>query len=103
MCTGKWLTRRQVLLLRAQQGIPVSEYGVLFDMIRVPEWAFEAAGQEMSGIGQDAAYHPGLYLTPTQRESVEALIQELPKFRLKAVSTDCSECPILDSSASRQK
>lgn len=29
-----------------------------------------------------------------QREAVEALIQELPKFRLKAVPTDCSECPI---------
>jgi hypothetical protein len=25
---------------------------------------------------------------------VEALIEELPKFRLKAVPTDCSECPI---------
>ncbi|KAF2314691.1 hypothetical protein GH714_030037 [Hevea brasiliensis] len=68
---------------------------VLVDMIRVPDWAFEAAGQEMRGMGQDAAaYHPGLYLTPTQREAVEALIQELPKFRLKAVPTDCSECPI---------
>ncbi|KAM7479914.1 hypothetical protein LguiA_028127 [Lonicera macranthoides] len=95
MSMGKWLTRRQAHLLRAQQGIPISEYGVLVDMIRVPEWAFEAAGQEMRGIGQDAAaYHPGLYLTPTQREAVEALIQELPKFRLKAVPTDCSECPI---------
>lgn len=29
-----------------------------------------------------------------QREAVEALIQDLPKFRLKAVPTDCSECPI---------
>lgn len=29
-----------------------------------------------------------------QTEAVEALIQELPKFRLKAVPTDCSECPI---------
>lgn len=29
-----------------------------------------------------------------QREAVEALIQELPKFSLKAVPTDCSECPI---------
>jgi hypothetical protein len=29
-----------------------------------------------------------------QKEAVEALIQELPKFRLKAVPTDCSECPI---------
>ncbi|KAJ4828063.1 hypothetical protein Tsubulata_020834 [Turnera subulata] len=29
-----------------------------------------------------------------QREAVEALIQELPKFMLKAVPTDCSECPI---------
>ena len=37
------------------------------DMVRVPDWAFEAAGQEMRGMGQDAAnYHPGLYLTPTQ-------------------------------------
>ncbi|XP_031277776.1 E3 ubiquitin-protein ligase SIS3-like isoform X3 [Pistacia vera] len=95
MSMGKWLTRRQAHLLRAQQGIPVSEYGVLVDMIRVPDWAFEAAGQEMRGIGQDAAaYHPGLYLTAAQREAVEALIQELPKFRLKAVPTDCSECPI---------
>ncbi|WOG95288.1 hypothetical protein DCAR_0414600 [Daucus carota subsp. sativus] len=96
MSIGKWITRRQAHLLRgAQQGIPISQFGVLVDMIRVPDWAFEAAGQEMRGMGQDtAAYHPGLYLTPTQREAVEALIQELPKFRLKAVPTDCSECPI---------
>lgn len=91
---GKWLTRRQALLQRAQQGIPISEYGVLVDMIRVPDWAFEAAGQEMRGMGQDTAYHPGVYLTTTQREAVEALIQELPKFRMKAVPIDCSECPI---------
>ncbi|KAM6569944.1 hypothetical protein CsatB_017929 [Cannabis sativa] len=95
MSFGKWLTRRQAHLLRAQQGIPISEYGVLVDMVRVPDWAFEAAGQETRGMGQDVAtYHPGLYLTPAQREAVEALIQELPKFRLKAVPTDCSECPI---------
>ncbi|GJR41595.1 E3 ubiquitin protein ligase SIS3-like protein isoform X3 [Tanacetum coccineum] len=69
---------------------------VLVDMVRVPNWAFEtAAGQEMRGMGQDtASYHPGLYLTEPQREAVEALIQELPKFMLKAVPTDCSECPI---------
>lgn len=37
------------------------------DMVRVPDWAFEAAGQEMRGMGQDtASYHPGLYLTPAQ-------------------------------------
>ncbi|KAF5206915.1 E3 ubiquitin-protein ligase sis3 [Thalictrum thalictroides] len=95
LCTGKWLTRREAHLQRAQQGIPVSEYGVLVDMVRVPDWAFEAAGQEMRVMGQDAAvYHPGLYLTTAQREAVEALIQELPKFRLKAVPSDCSECPI---------
>lgn len=36
-------------------------------MIRVPDWAFEAAGQETRGMGQDAGtYHPGLYLTPAQ-------------------------------------
>lgn len=36
-------------------------------MVRVPDWAFEAAGQEMRGMGQDtASYHPGLYLTPAQ-------------------------------------
>ncbi|PSR95867.1 E3 ubiquitin-protein like [Actinidia chinensis var. chinensis] len=95
MSTGKWVSRRQAHLLRAQQGIPISEYGVLVDMVLVPEWAFEAAGQEMRGMGQEAAaFQPGLYLTPAQREAVEALIQELPKFRLKAVPTDCSECPI---------
>ncbi|KAM3318936.1 E3 ubiquitin-protein ligase SIS3 [Capsicum chacoense] len=93
--TGKWLARRQAHLLRAQQGIPISEFGVLVDMIRVPDWAFEAAGQEMRGMGQDAtSYHPGLYLSHAQREAVEALIQELPMFRMKAVPTDCSECPI---------
>ncbi|KAL6502331.1 hypothetical protein OROHE_024609 [Orobanche hederae] len=27
LCPGKWLARRQVHQLRAQQGIPVSEYG----------------------------------------------------------------------------
>lgn len=44
---------------------------VLVDMIRVPDWAFEAAGQEMRGMGQDAAaYHPGLYLTPTQVSAI---------------------------------
>ncbi|CAA0820903.1 E3 ubiquitin-protein ligase SIS3 [Striga hermonthica] len=95
LSSGKWLTRRQAHQLRAQQGIPVSEYGVVVDMVRVPDWAIEAAGQEMRVMGQDAAaYHPGLYLTPAQREAVEALIQELPKFMMKAVPTDCSECPI---------
>ncbi|KAK4402387.1 E3 ubiquitin-protein ligase SIS3 [Sesamum angolense] len=103
ICIRKWLIRRQAHQLRAQQGIPVSEYGVFVDLVRVPDWAFEAAGQEMRGMGLDAAqYQPGLYLTPTQlrtlsihaEEAVEALIQELPKFRLKAVPTDCSECPI---------
>ncbi|CAN0890273.1 E3 ubiquitin-protein ligase SIS3 [Linum grandiflorum] len=95
MCLQKWYARRQALVARAQHGVPISEYGVLVDMILVPDWAFEAAGQEMRVMGQDTnAYHPGLYLTPTQREAVEALIQELPKFRLKAVPTDCSECPI---------
>ncbi|XP_060170420.1 E3 ubiquitin-protein ligase SIS3-like [Lycium barbarum] len=92
---GKWLTRRQAHSLRAQQGIPTSEFGVLVDMIRVPDWTFAAAGQEMRAMGPDAtSYHPGLYLTQAQTEAVEALIQELPKFRLKAVPTDCSECPI---------
>ncbi|XP_009632028.1 E3 ubiquitin-protein ligase SIS3-like [Nicotiana tomentosiformis] len=59
-------------------------------MIRVPDWTFEATGPEMRGMGQDAAsFHPGLYLSQAQ-----ALIQELPIFRMKAVPTDCSECPI---------
>ncbi|XP_028056546.1 E3 ubiquitin-protein ligase SIS3-like [Camellia sinensis] len=61
-----WLKRRRAHLLRAQQGIPVSEYGVLVDMIQVLDWAFEAASQEMRGMCQEAAYQPGLYLTATQ-------------------------------------
>ncbi|KAH1254920.1 E3 ubiquitin-protein ligase SIS3 [Glycine max] len=89
-----WLKRRQARMLGAQEGIPVSAFGVLVEMIRVPDWAFEAAGQETRSMAQDAAYHPGLYLTPAQREAVEALIQELPSFRLTAVPTNCSECLI---------
>ncbi|MQL81807.1 hypothetical protein Taro_014249 [Colocasia esculenta] len=77
-----------------EDGGGAKDGNVFVDMVRVPDWAFEAAGQELRGMGQDTAYHPGLYLTATQREAVEALIQELPKFRLKAVPTDCSECPI---------
>ncbi|XP_027368479.1 E3 ubiquitin-protein ligase SIS3-like isoform X2 [Abrus precatorius] len=94
MSIGKWLKRRQAHSLGAREGIPVSAYGVLVEMIRVPDWAFEAAGQETRSIGQDTTYHPGLYLTPAQREAVEALIQELPEFRLNAVPTNCSECLI---------
>ncbi|XP_044955283.1 uncharacterized protein LOC123405797 [Hordeum vulgare subsp. vulgare] len=94
VAVGKWLNRRHALQLRAQHGIPVCEYGVLVYMIRVLDWAFEAVSLELRGMGQDTAYHPALYLTTTQREAVEALIQELPKFMLKAVPTDCSECPI---------
>ncbi|PIA40529.1 hypothetical protein AQUCO_02500320v1 [Aquilegia coerulea] len=91
----KWMIRRKAHLHRAQQGIPISEFGVLVDIIRVPEWTFEAAALEMRGIAQDTTtYHPGFYLTTTQREAVESLIQELPKFRLKAVPIDCNECPI---------
>ncbi|XP_051133477.1 E3 ubiquitin-protein ligase SIS3-like [Andrographis paniculata] len=96
ICIGRWLARRQAHQYRAQQGIPLSEFGVLVDMIRVPDWTFEAARQELRGMATDAAaaYQPGLYLTTAQREAVEALIQELPKFTMKAVPTDCSECPI---------
>ncbi|KAL3512873.1 hypothetical protein ACH5RR_025590 [Cinchona calisaya] len=105
----KWWTRRKEHLLCAPQGIPISEFGVLVDMIRVPDQNSEAAGQEMREMGQQrsemgqqrremvegpAAYQPGLYLTPAQREAVEALVQEHPKFKLKDVPTDCSECPV---------
>nr|GEW34878.1 E3 ubiquitin-protein ligase SIS3-like [Tanacetum cinerariifolium] len=63
-----WLRRRQAHSLQAQQGIPISEFGVLVDMISVPDWALEnAAGQEMRVMGQDAgSYHPGLYLTQAE-------------------------------------
>ncbi|CAI9267209.1 unnamed protein product [Lactuca saligna] len=95
---NKWLTRRKAHLERAQQGIPISgisEYGVLVDMIRLPDWVFESAAQEMRVMEQDATpHHPGIYLSDAQRQAVEILIQELPLFSLKAVPTDCSDCPI---------
>lgn len=97
LSTGKWLIRRQTHLQRASQGSSVSEWQVLVDLIRVPDRSFEnvEAGQDMRGTGlETATYHPGLFLTQSQREAVEGLIQQLPKFCLKAVPTDCSECPI---------
>ncbi|MCO5598104.1 hypothetical protein L7F22_052195 [Adiantum nelumboides] len=97
LSTGKWLIRRQTHLQRASEGSAVSEWQVLVDLIRVPDRALEGieAGQDTRGVGLDTAtYHPGLFLTQSQREAVEGLIQQLPKFCLKAVPTDCSECPI---------
>ncbi|BBM99808.1 peroxin-14 [Marchantia polymorpha subsp. ruderalis] len=97
---GKWLLRRQAHLQLVSHGsAPVSEFQVLFELIRVPDWAFlsVASGQE-NNIGQGGqdtvSYHPGLYLSPLQREEVEKLIQELPKFRLKGVPSECTACPI---------
>lgn len=94
---GKWLLRRQTHRQQASQGATVSEWQVIVDLIRVPNFAFEGAevGQEVRGVGlETATYHPGLFLTPSQRDAVEGLIQQLPKFRLKTVPTECSECPI---------
>ncbi|KAL4559707.1 hypothetical protein LXL04_031851 [Taraxacum kok-saghyz] len=95
---NKWLRRRKAHFERAQQGIPISgisEYGVLVDMIRLPDWVFESAAQEMRVMENDATpHHPGLYLSDAQRQAVEILVQELPLFSLKAVPTDCSDCPI---------
>ncbi|XP_023752349.1 E3 ubiquitin-protein ligase SIS3 [Lactuca sativa] len=91
----KWLTRRQAHLRRAPHGTRISEYRVLLNMIRQPDWVFETAGQEMRGIDQDAApYSPGHDLSESQRTAVETSIQRLPVFILKAVPTDCSDCPI---------
>nr|XP_043635644.1 E3 ubiquitin-protein ligase SIS3-like isoform X1 [Erigeron canadensis] len=95
---NKWLRRRKAHRERAELGIPmsrISEYGVLVDMIRLPDWVFESAAQEMRAMEHDATpHHPGLYLSENQRQAVEILIQELPLFSLKAVPTDCSDCPI---------
>ncbi|GJZ05926.1 E3 ubiquitin protein ligase SIS3-like protein [Tanacetum coccineum] len=94
----KWLRRRKAHMERAQLGIPrsrISEYEVLVDMIRLPDWVFENAAQEMRNMEHDATpHHPGLYLSENQRHVVETLIQHLPLFSLKAVPTDCSDCPI---------
>ncbi|XP_058078971.1 E3 ubiquitin-protein ligase SIS3-like isoform X2 [Magnolia sinica] len=107
MSIRKWLTRRQAHLLRAQQGIPISEYGVLVDIIRVPDWAFEAAVQELIGMGQDAiAYHPGLYLTATQVRGLPCAhnfhvecIDEWLRLNVKCPRCRCSVFPNLDLSA----
>ncbi|PWA67561.1 zinc finger, RING/FYVE/PHD-type [Artemisia annua] len=94
----KWLRRRKAHIERAQHGIPmsgISEYGVLVDMIRLPDWVFESAAQEMRIMEHDATpHHQGLYLSENQRQALELMIQELPLFSLKAVPTDCSDCPI---------
>ncbi|XP_076913362.1 E3 ubiquitin-protein ligase SIS3-like [Bidens hawaiensis] len=95
---NKWLARRKVHLERAQLGITVSrisEYRVLVDMIRLPDRVFENAAEEMRAMEHDTAtHHPGLYLSENQRQAVEVLIHELPLFSLKAVPSDCSDCPI---------
>ncbi|KAJ9568253.1 hypothetical protein OSB04_004219 [Centaurea solstitialis] len=90
----KWLASRQDYLRRAPQGTRISEYGVLVNMIRQPDWVLETVAQEMRGMDQDATYYPGMNLSDSQRAVVETVIQRLPIFVLKAVPPDCSDCPI---------
>ncbi|KAJ7522021.1 hypothetical protein O6H91_19G079400 [Diphasiastrum complanatum] len=94
---SKWLMRRQSHLQAQPRRSAISELQVLAELIRLPEWALRTSQpvQEPRGGGIEIPlYHPGLSLTPAQREAVEALIQQLPKFRLKGVPTECSSCPI---------
>lgn len=91
----KWLTRRQAHLRRVPHGHRISAYRVLLNMIRQPDWVFENTGQEMRDIDQDnAPYNPATNLSEAQRTAVETVIQRLPIFTLKAVPTDCTDCPI---------
>ncbi|KAJ7522030.1 hypothetical protein O6H91_19G079900 [Diphasiastrum complanatum] len=91
---GALLSGSIVLLLQLINHLSIQ---VLAELIRLPEWALRTSQpvQEPRGGGIEIPlYHPGLSLTPAQREAVEALIQQLPKFRLKGVPTECSSCPI---------
>ncbi|KAK9080494.1 hypothetical protein SSX86_000252 [Deinandra increscens subsp. villosa] len=91
----KWLIRRQAHVRRAPQGTRVSEYMVLLNMIRQPDWVYEVAAHEMRAFDQDTNPHnTGTNFTETQRAAVEIAIQQLPVFILKGVPTDCSDCPI---------
>ncbi|QCD86655.1 E3 ubiquitin-protein ligase [Vigna unguiculata] len=89
LTAGKWLKRRQLHLLNSPEGMHISAFGIIMEMIQVPDWAFEAAS-----TAQNATFHPGLYLTEAQKEAMEASIQELPTFKLDAVPTTCNECLI---------
>lgn len=63
-------------------------------MIRVPDWAFEAAGQEMRGMGQDAtSYHPGLYLSHAQvmTENLLSTAQGTPQYESLATPGELKE------------
>ncbi|KAJ7529497.1 hypothetical protein O6H91_15G053400 [Diphasiastrum complanatum] len=93
----QWLMRRQFHLQVRPRGSAISELQVLAELIRVPEWTLHTSQpvQEPRGGGIEIPlHHPGLSLTPVQREAVEVLIQQLPRFRLKRVPTECSSCPI---------
>ncbi|CAM6082721.1 unnamed protein product [Calypogeia fissa] len=94
---GKWLLRRET---RVNLVSPrVSELEILFESVRVPDWAFPSMipGQDNAprqGGHDFISYHPGAYMTSAQREEIEKLIQDLPTFRLKGVPTESSACPI---------
>ncbi|KAK1407247.1 hypothetical protein QVD17_38861 [Tagetes erecta] len=91
----KWLMRRQAHVRHAQQGTRVSEYMVLLNMIRQPDWVYEVAAHEARVFDQETnPYNTGVNVTEAQRAMVETAIQQLPVFTLKGVPTDCSDCPI---------
>ncbi|EFJ31413.1 hypothetical protein SELMODRAFT_65861, partial [Selaginella moellendorffii] len=95
MSASKWLMRRQSHLQLVPQGSAISELEVLAELIRVPDWTLRSSiPVQEQRTAHDTIAFPGLTLTPAQREAVESLIQQLPKFQLKRVPTECSSCSI---------
>ncbi|PWA44432.1 zinc finger, RING/FYVE/PHD-type [Artemisia annua] len=90
----KWLRRRDDLRRTSQD--PVSGYTVLVSIIRQPEPVYEIPFNERRWLEQVTAQYnaASTNLPEVQRAAMDTAIQRLPVYILKAVPTDCSDCPI---------
>nr|GEX80584.1 E3 ubiquitin-protein ligase SIS3-like [Tanacetum cinerariifolium] len=90
----KWLIRRDDL--RRASEAPVSGYTVLVSIIRQPEPVYEIPFNERRWLERVAAQYnaASTNLSEVQRAAMDTAIQRLPVYILKAVPTDCSDCPI---------
>ncbi|KAH7432745.1 hypothetical protein KP509_07G037800 [Ceratopteris richardii] len=97
LSAGKWLIRRQAHRGRHSHGAVASELHILLDLIRVPDIPSQHANLGHMVVGprvQAVTHHPGLFSSQNQKEAVETLIQQLPKFQLNATPMDCNDCSI---------
>ncbi|KAJ7549978.1 hypothetical protein O6H91_07G076900 [Diphasiastrum complanatum] len=93
---SKWLIYRQAHQF-SPRGTMISELRVLAELIRAPERTIQASPSSQDPqtyIREMRIFHVGHNVMQNQKEAVESLIQQLPKFPLTGISSESNVCSI---------